>query len=42
MENVAVYGGGIGAVKTILNNGGVLLEEFCEEDVWSQRYEILL
>lgn len=32
----------IGAVKTILNNGGTLIEEFCEEDIWSQRYEIQL
>ena len=39
---IVPYKENIGAVKTILNNGGVLLEEFCEEDVWSQRYEILL
>ncbi|MGI5900085.1 MAG: GNAT family N-acetyltransferase [Christensenellales bacterium] len=30
----------VGAIRTILRNGGVLLEEFCENGVWSQRYEI--
>jgi len=31
-----------GAVQTILRNGGVLLEEFCEDGRWSQRYKIEL
>lgn len=39
---IVPYKENIGAVKTILKNGGVLLEEFCEEGVWSQRYEIQL
>lgn len=30
----------IGAVKTIIRNGGVLLEEFSEDGVISMRYEI--
>ena len=34
-ENVA-------AIKTILNNGGVLLEEFCEDGEWSSRFKIEL
>ena len=29
-----------GAIRTILNNGGVLIEEFCEDGIWSHRYEI--
>ena len=29
-----------GAIKTILRNGGVLLEDFCEDGVWSSRFEI--
>lgn len=32
----------IGAIKTIINNGGTLVEEFCENGVWSQRYSIEL
>ena len=28
------------AVATILKNGGRLIEEFCENEVWSQRYRI--
>ena len=39
---IVPYKENIGAVRTILKNGGVLLEEFCEEGVWSQRYEIQL
>lgn len=31
-----------GAIKTILNNGGRLIEEFCEDGIRSQRYEIQL
>ena len=31
-----------GAVKTILGNGGVWLEDFCEEGIWSSRFEINL
>ena len=30
----------IGAIQTILNNGGVLLDEFYEDDVCSLRFEI--
>lgn len=30
----------IGAIKTILNNGGKLIEEFFENGVWSRRYLI--
>jgi predicted acetyltransferase len=30
----------INAIQTILHNGGVLLEEFCEDGEWSLRYEI--
>lgn len=43
-KNVEIvpYKENVCAVKTILNNGGVLIEEFCEEGVWSQRYEIKL
>lgn len=39
---IVPHKGNIGAIKTILNNGGVLIEEFCEEGIWSQRYEIQL
>lgn len=39
---IVPHKGNNGAVKTILNNGGCLIEEFCEEGVWSQRYEIQL
>lgn len=39
---IVPYKDNIGAVKTILNNGGTLMEEFCEEGIWSQRYEIAL
>lgn len=31
-----------GAVQTILNNGGTLKEEFCEDGRWSARYVIKL
>lgn len=43
-KNVEIvpYKENVGAVKTILNNGGVIIEEFCEESVLSQRYEIQL
>lgn len=49
-KNVEIvpYKGNNGAVKTILNNGGILIDEFCEKrfrlqkGVWSQRYEIKL
>ncbi len=30
----------IGAVHAVVNNGGIFLEEFCENGVWSERYEI--
>jgi len=30
------------AIQTILNNGGYLLEEFCDNECTIQRYEILL
>ena len=39
---IVPYKDNIGAIRTILNNGGTLIEEFCEEDIWSQRYEIQL
>ena len=32
----------VGAVKTILGNGGVWIEDFCEEGIWSSRFEIIL
>lgn len=32
----------IGAIKTILDNGGVLTEEFFENDIWNNRYLIEL
>jgi len=28
------------AVATVIKNGGILTEEFCDNDVWSQRYRI--
>ena len=31
-----------GAIKTIVNNGGVWLEDFCENGIWSSRFEINL
>lgn len=31
-----------GAIKTIINNGGELIEEFYENDICSQRYLIEL
>ena len=37
---IVPYKNNISAIKTILRNGGVLLEKFCEDDVWSLRYEI--
>ena len=39
---IVPHKGNNSAVKTILNNGGHLIEEFCEDGVWSQRYEIQL
>ena len=30
----------VGAAKTILLNGGVWLEDFCEDGTWSSRFEI--
>lgn len=39
---IVPYKGNIGAIKTILKNGGVLINEFREKRVWSQRYEIQL
>lgn len=39
---IVPHKGNTGAVNTILNNGGTLIEEFCEDGVWSQRYGIQL
>ena len=39
---IVPHKGNARAVQTILNNGGVLTEEFCEEGIWSERYEIKL
>lgn len=39
---IVPYKGNNGAIKTILKNGGILIDEFCEKRVWSQRYEIKL
>lgn len=43
-ENVEIvpHKNNIGAIKTISNNGGVLIDEFYEEGLWSQRYMIQL
>jgi len=42
MQHVQIvpYKNNISAAQTIVRNGGVLLEEFCEDGVWSLRYEI--
>ena len=37
---IVPYKENAGAIKTILSNGGVLLENFCEDGVWSSRFEI--
>ncbi len=40
--DIVPYKGNEGAVQTILKNGGVLKEEFLDEDTWSLRYTIEL
>ena len=44
MTNVDIvpYKSNKSAVKTILKNGGVLIDEFYEDEKWSQRYTISL
>lgn len=44
MQSVEVvpFKGNEGAIKTILHNGGTLVEEFLEDGVWSLRYTIEL
>ncbi len=37
---IVPYKNNVGAIKTILNNGGKLVEEFYENGLWSQRYRI--
>ena len=42
MQSVQIvpYKENAGAVKTILRNGGIWLEDFCEDGVWSSRFEV--
>jgi len=44
MQSVQIvpYKDNPGAIKTILNNHGVWLEDFCEDGRWSSRFEINL
>ena len=37
---IVPYKDNAGAIATILRNGGGLVEEFCEDGVWSARYEV--
>lgn len=39
---IYTHKGNIGAIKTITANGGVLTEEFFENDIWNNRYSIEL
>ena len=39
---IVPYKGNDAVVKVILRNGGVLVESFCEDGVWSERYAITL
>ena len=40
--HIVPYKDNAGAVGTILNNGGALVEEFFDNNKWSQRYRIAL
>ena len=39
---IVLYKSNNSAIKTILKNGGILMDEFYEDEKWSQRYRVSL
>lgn len=40
--DIVTYKSNKSAIKTILKNGGILMDEFYEDEKWSQRYRVSL